>query len=139
MLRPKECVLAGSSGTHSVCICTTHNNVKLLMTGSKTDNVTGNEELPLRNYSHAVATAMCNPALPSCHLGTCECCPGIESLNEVLKRCYEEMGIDEIQFRGRSIITSRQGSGWFFRFFVTQRDVNEGGGKYLFQVRVVTV
>ena len=33
MLHPKKCVLAGSSGTHSVCICTTHNNVKLMMTG----------------------------------------------------------------------------------------------------------
>ena len=46
MLCPKECVLAGSSGTHSVCICTTHNSVKLMMTGSKMDNVTGNDEVP---------------------------------------------------------------------------------------------
>ncbi|CAF4207878.1 unnamed protein product [Rotaria magnacalcarata] len=30
-LRPKECVLPGSSGTHSVCICTKHQNVKLMM------------------------------------------------------------------------------------------------------------
>ena len=98
MLRPKECVLAGSNGTHSVCVCTTHNNVKLMMTGSKMDHVTTNEEVPLKHYSHATAMTMCNPALPSCHLGTCECCPGIESLKEVLERCYEEMGIDEIQF-----------------------------------------
>jgi len=62
------------------------------------DNVTGNEEVPLKHYSHAIAMTMCNPSLPSCHFGTCECCPGIESLNEVLERCYEEMGIDEIQF-----------------------------------------
>jgi hypothetical protein len=27
-LRPKQCVLAGSSGTHSVCVCTTHQNMK---------------------------------------------------------------------------------------------------------------
>ena len=84
MLCPKECVLARSNGTISVCICTTHNNVKLIMTGSKMDNVTGNEEVLLKHYSHATAMLMCNPALPSCHLGTCECCPGIESLNEVL-------------------------------------------------------
>ena len=30
-LRPKYCVLAGSSGTHSVCVCTIHQNVKLMM------------------------------------------------------------------------------------------------------------
>ena len=30
-LRPKSCVLAGSSGTHSVCICSTHQNAVLLV------------------------------------------------------------------------------------------------------------
>ena len=68
------------------------------MTGSKMDNVTGNEKVPLKHYSHAIAMTMCNPDLPSCHLGTYECCPGIESLNEVLEKCYEETGIDESQF-----------------------------------------
>ena len=30
-LRPKQCVLAGSSGTHCVCVCTIHQNVKLML------------------------------------------------------------------------------------------------------------
>ena len=30
-LRPKHCVLAGASGTHSVCVCTIHQNVKLMI------------------------------------------------------------------------------------------------------------
>lgn len=30
-LRPKQCILAGSSGTHTVCVCTYHQNVKLLL------------------------------------------------------------------------------------------------------------
>ena len=34
-LRPKNCVLAGASGTHSVCVCTIHQNVKLMMHGGK--------------------------------------------------------------------------------------------------------
>ena len=33
-LRPKECVLVGSSGTHSVCVCTTHENMKLMFSGA---------------------------------------------------------------------------------------------------------
>lgn len=28
-LRPKYCVLAGSSGTHTVCVCIMHKNIKL--------------------------------------------------------------------------------------------------------------
>ena len=30
-LRPKYCFLAGASRTHSVCVCTIHQNVKLLL------------------------------------------------------------------------------------------------------------
>ena len=34
-LRPKECVLAGATGTHSVCVCVIHQNVKLMMAGGR--------------------------------------------------------------------------------------------------------
>lgn len=30
-LRPKECVTVGARGTHSVCVCTIHQNVKLML------------------------------------------------------------------------------------------------------------
>ena len=33
-LRPKHCVLAGASGTHAVCVCTIHQNIKLMMLGA---------------------------------------------------------------------------------------------------------
>lgn len=32
-LRPKSCVMAGSSGTHTVCVCIIHQNVKLMLEG----------------------------------------------------------------------------------------------------------
>lgn len=35
MLRPAHCVLAGSSGTHTVCVCIYHQNVKLMLEGIK--------------------------------------------------------------------------------------------------------
>ena len=34
-LRPKDCVLAGATGTHSVCVCIMHQNVKLMMAGGQ--------------------------------------------------------------------------------------------------------
>ena len=43
-LRPKWCVLAGSSGTHSVCVCTYHQNMTLLLAAL---NVTYQELFPL--------------------------------------------------------------------------------------------
>ena len=30
----KHCILAGASGTHSVCVCTIHQNVKLMLLGA---------------------------------------------------------------------------------------------------------
>ena len=34
-LRPKNVVLAGASGTHNVCVCVLHQNMKLMLEGSK--------------------------------------------------------------------------------------------------------
>ena len=99
MLRPKECVLAGSNGTHSVCVCTIHNNVKLMMSGAQISKVTENEEVPFKHYSHILARMMCNPPLPECHLGCCEICPGKEPIKELLSTGFEEKEIDEIEYK----------------------------------------
>lgn len=32
-LRPKYCILAGGSGTHTVCVCSIHQNIKLMILG----------------------------------------------------------------------------------------------------------
>ena len=74
-LQPKECKLAGASGTHSVFICTIHNNVKLMMTGSMLSKMTAHLDVLLEHYSHAIARITCNPAQPLCHLGECNYCP----------------------------------------------------------------
>ena len=99
MVRPKECVLAGASGTHSVCVCTIHNNVKLMMNGSMMAFVTANEVVPVSHYGHALAKMMCNPAVPNCHLGECPYCPGKQPLREMLLKCYEDNDVDEVEFK----------------------------------------
>ncbi len=43
-LRPRHCVLAGASGTHSVCVCTIHQNVKLMMIGGRLSDLTAHSE-----------------------------------------------------------------------------------------------
>lgn len=34
-LKPRECVYVSSCGTHTVCVCTYHQNVKLMILGTK--------------------------------------------------------------------------------------------------------
>lgn len=73
-LQPKWCVLPGSSGTHSVCVCKYHQNVKLIIEGAKL-NV---------SYRDLMEYLVCNIEKDSCMLDTCSECPGSETLYEVL-------------------------------------------------------
>ena len=54
-LRPKHCILAGASGTHAVCVCTIHQNAKLMMLELQLSHIP--------TYHHCLAKIMCNPGL----------------------------------------------------------------------------
>lgn len=75
-LRPKHCILAGASGTHSVCVCIIHQNVKLMLLGAKIQEL----DSALPTYHRFLAKLVCNPPHPNCYLGDCKFCPGIESV-----------------------------------------------------------
>lgn len=95
-LRPKECVIAGSSGTHSVCVCTTHQNVKLMMVGTHMEDASDGV-MQLNHYSSALAVVRCNLFHPRCALGECTCCPGPDRLREHLLEFFEDKEIDEVE------------------------------------------
>ena len=98
-LRPPHCVLAGASGTHSVCVCTIHQNVKLMFLGARLSHLTAPEAIHLPSYHHCLAKIMCNPPLPACHLGECAYCPGISCLRDNLATLLDESMIDTITFK----------------------------------------
>ena len=56
-LCPKECVFAGASGTHCVCVCTIYQNVKLMIVGSHMDDLQLEDELEthIKKYNPALA------------------------------------------------------------------------------------
>ncbi len=87
-LRPKHCVLAGASDTHAVCVCTIHQNVKLMMMGGNLSTVT-----VLR------AQIICNPPQPACYLSTCCSCPGISGLKEHLRALMDDNLIDNVVYK----------------------------------------
>ena len=82
MLRPKECVLAGASGTHTVCVCTLHQNTKLMFIGSKIATLSDGAFL---HYRHCLAAIQCNPPSINCYLSKCKQCPGVAVLNQKLQ------------------------------------------------------
>jgi len=93
-LRPKECVLAGASGTHAVCVCTIHQNIKLMFQGAKLETI-----CEKYGYRNCLAETQCNPPRIECHLGNCKECPGIELLQSRLEQHFDEQMIDQIQYK----------------------------------------
>ena len=89
-LRPRHCILAGVSGTHSVCVCTIHQNIKLMMLAARIAFHSAEDEVQLSTYHHCLATIVCNPSLPKCHLGECtECGDKLIGLKEILYQKFE--------------------------------------------------
>ena len=97
-LCPKHCVLAGASGTHAVCVCTIHQNVKLMMVGGKIPAIVLNS-VALKTYDHCFTQIICNPPSPSCYLGDCSSCSGIDQFKEQFMNAMDDNLIDIITYK----------------------------------------
>ena len=98
-LRPKQCVLPGASGTHSVCVCQIHQNMKLMFVGSNLDKLTTDDDYPLKSVQDCVIKLQCNPPSISCCLGECFQCGNDEALKEQIQNAFENNFIDMITFK----------------------------------------
>ncbi|CAM1303136.1 CDS1 (predicted) [Pycnogonum litorale] len=87
-LRPKWCVLAGSSGTHSVCVCKYHQNPKLMAEGCLKSSV-----------RDLMKFCVCSTEKKMCMMGHCKDCPGREGLVDHLKNCEELNDIEDVAYQ----------------------------------------
>lgn len=94
-LRPGNCILANSSGTHTVCVCIYHQNVKLMFDAVKRNNV-----LPehIKTYRDLISEIICADQKSECQLNKCEDCPGATKLINFLKIIHEN-DIETISFK----------------------------------------
>lgn len=60
LLRPKHCISAGSSGTHTVCVCAFHQNIKLMIKG-KLHIILNIEYSFIRKKKHFLVLSVQNP------------------------------------------------------------------------------
>lgn len=91
-LRPKNVILAGASGSHKVCVCTIHQNLKLMIEGSKLITFDGIKCTFCVDgditYKHLLASLECNLlSFQICYLGTCSLCGNAESIPDICKHC----------------------------------------------------
>ena len=97
-LRPKHCILAGASGTHAVCVCTIHQNIKLMMVGAKIPDIIL-DSVALKTYDHCFAHIIWNPPSPDCYLSNCSSCPGIDQFREQLMNDMDNNLIDTVTYK----------------------------------------
>ena len=97
-LRPKHCVLAGARGTHSVCVCTIHQNCKLMLDAIDIQKFTKNQEDPICSYKDCLQQIMCKNSTPDCHLDECSKCPGSENLTSRLLEILDGANISQIEY-----------------------------------------
>lgn len=88
-LRPAWCVLAGSPGTHSVCVCVHHQNPKLML-----QSLT--KELDITDCMKA---AVCDISSEKCMMSRCSSCPGIEGIENLLCSLEELDLLEEITYK----------------------------------------
>lgn len=86
-LRPKWCVPVGASGTRNVCVCTYHQNVKLML--SCIDKSL--------DYKELLKLCVCDVNNENCMLHHCDSCPdksvAENYLKEIVSRKYEENNV----------------------------------------------
>lgn len=98
-LRPRHCVLAGASGTHTVCVCVHHENMKLMLDGLNLREITKDSDFPMIDYHDALNKIVCTDATPECYLNECSSCPGTNELNDFLKSILADQCIDRIEYQ----------------------------------------
>lgn len=100
MLRPKNCVLAGASGTHSVCVCKLHQNPKVMLEACDLKSLQSTDsQRNLSDYKSLLTIMICESPTEQCYLRSCSKCPGTDVLRNILTELFDENNIDTITYK----------------------------------------
>lgn len=95
ILRPPNCVLGNSCGTHTVCVCIYHQNVKLMFDVIKKTRLVPEN---FKTYHDVMTSIICSTATDDCILQKCEKCPGTDDVLEML-RTRIDADIEEVTIK----------------------------------------
>jgi len=98
-LRPRHCVLAGASGTHTVCVCVYHENVKLMLDAIDIEKLSSRSEYRIADYRDAITMIVCDSPNADCFLNLCLSCPGKDRLKSHLSAILEDNNIENIKYQ----------------------------------------
>ncbi|CAH0547290.1 unnamed protein product [Brassicogethes aeneus] len=92
-----ECIMAGQTGTHNICVCKMHQNVSLKIHGIQRE---------LQKYKITFNTSMgdfikqsvCELPKPGCFLYDCEECPGTAAIMKKVEEILTENNVTQVTF-----------------------------------------
>lgn len=120
-LRPEQCIPVGAKGTHNVCVCKIHGNIRLKMRGLKEEFLRKKFDYQdtYRDYLEAM---VCSKPTADCFFGNCKNCPGTVKILNDLKESLQRHGIESVSFNqwlttDRYLIYSAKFSNFFFYNF----------------------
>lgn len=90
--RPPECQLLGSKGSHVVCVCIHHQNVKLMHQSFQKLN-------PESNHKDQMKLLMCAEPNEKCHMLECDSCPPLEDCVEKFIAFFDQNGVENIEYK----------------------------------------
>lgn len=97
-LRPRNCILAGASGTHCVCVCTIHQNCKLMLDAINISQLTRHLEHPIHDYKDCLNLLMCKNPSVACHFNECSECPSEQVLSDIVEELLSKTLVIDVLF-----------------------------------------
>ncbi|KAJ8677176.1 hypothetical protein QAD02_012963 [Eretmocerus hayati] len=95
---PPYVILAGATGTHTVCVCKIHKNFKLLIHALDLESI--DDQLRKWDYKDILARIICSSPTHECYLRKCLSCPDIHVIVHEITRMLRRESIN--------VITSKQ-------------------------------
>jgi len=92
-LRPKECMFASASGMHNVCVCTYHENPRLMFHAARLKDFTD-----LTSTTDCLKYLVCSEPTPECWFRRCADCPDWTPLRDLLEKAFDSEMIEEVTY-----------------------------------------
>lgn len=107
-LRPQQCIPVGPKGTHNVCVCKIHGNIRLKHKGLKEELARKHFNLQYTYRDFFKAMICLNPTA-DCYLSKCKNCPGPDEIFSDIREALRTYNIENISFN-QWLTTDRYGT-----------------------------
>lgn len=96
-LRPPQCEMVGAKGTHNVCVCKIHGNIRLKQIALKEEFFSKKFNFQDK-YKDYLEGMICSAPTFNCYLGDCKKCPGSKKALQKLEATLQHYKIESISF-----------------------------------------